>query len=104
MVARGLAFLSACQMAMGDKKLFDEAVHIATGMLFAGYCGVVGMMWLISDCIAPVVAKNMYEELCRSGITPDYRRAAQALHHAVGCLRNNNVSFLEWIPFIHVGL
>ena len=33
----GLAFLSACQTAMGDEGLSDEAIHIAAGMLFAGY-------------------------------------------------------------------
>ncbi|KAG6371116.1 hypothetical protein JVT61DRAFT_10658 [Boletus reticuloceps] len=37
----GLAFLSACQTATGDEDLSDEAVHIAAGMLFAGYGGVV---------------------------------------------------------------
>ncbi|KAF8431415.1 CHAT domain-containing protein [Boletus edulis BED1] len=40
----GLAFLSACQTAMGDEGLTDEAIHIAAGMLFAGYGGVIGMM------------------------------------------------------------
>jgi len=37
----GFALLFACQMAMGDKKLSDEAIHIAAGILFAGYGGVV---------------------------------------------------------------
>ncbi|KAF8548819.1 hypothetical protein OG21DRAFT_1422363, partial [Imleria badia] len=100
----GLAFLSACQTATGDKKLSDEAVHIAAGMLFAGYGGVVGTMWSISDRVAPYVAKNVYEELFASGAPPDYREAALALHNAVGRLRDNNASFVEWVPFIHVGL
>ncbi|KAH7325429.1 CHAT domain-containing protein [Rhizoctonia solani] len=34
---KGLAFLSACQTATGDQKLADEAVHLASGMLIAGY-------------------------------------------------------------------
>ncbi|KDN33405.1 hypothetical protein RSAG8_13499, partial [Rhizoctonia solani AG-8 WAC10335] len=34
---KGLAFLSACQTATGDAKLPDEAVHLASGMLMAGY-------------------------------------------------------------------
>ncbi|KAG6371185.1 hypothetical protein JVT61DRAFT_9807 [Boletus reticuloceps] len=54
----GLAFLSACQTATGDEDLTDEAVHIAAAMLFAGYGGVVGTMWSISDRIAPVVARD----------------------------------------------
>ncbi|KAF8119815.1 hypothetical protein EV363DRAFT_1195189, partial [Boletus edulis] len=49
----GLAFLSACQTAMGDEDLSDEAIHIAAGMLFAGYGGVIGTMWSISVCQGP---------------------------------------------------
>ena len=100
----GLAFLSACQTAMGDKNLSDEAVHIAAGMLFAGYGGVIGTMWSISDRVAPAVAKDVYEQLFRTGAMPDYREAARALHNAVGRLRENNASFVEWLPFIHVSL
>ncbi|KAG6373234.1 TPR-like protein [Boletus reticuloceps] len=101
----GLAFLSACQTATGDKDLSDEAIHIAAGMLFAGYGGVVGTMWSISDEIAPDVARDVYQQLFGNGTRPDYREAALALHEAVGCLREDeNVTFDEWIPFIHVGL
>ena len=102
----GLAFLSACQTAMGDEGLTDEAIHIAAGMLFAGYGGVVGTMWSISDKHAPVVAKDVYEELFRDGKRPDYREAARALHRAIGRLRGrlDRTSFATWLPFIHVGL
>ncbi|KAI9570959.1 hypothetical protein HD554DRAFT_2002131, partial [Boletus coccyginus] len=60
-----LAFLSACQMVMGGKHLSDEAIHIAAGMLFAGYGGVIGMMWSISDRLAPDVARDIYWQLFR---------------------------------------
>ncbi|KAI9455287.1 TPR-like protein [Boletus coccyginus] len=100
----GLAFLSACQTAMGDKSLSDEAVHIAAGMLFVGYVGVIATMWSISDRVAPYVAKDVYEHLFRNGTTPDYQEAARALHDAVGRLRDNRASFVEWVPFVHVGL
>ena len=99
----GLAFLSACQTAMGDEGLSDEAIHIAAGMLFAGYGGVVGTMWSISDKLAPVVARDVYEQLFRNGTRPDYREAARALHGAIGRLRDR-ASFATWLPFIHVGL
>ncbi|KAF8133237.1 TPR-like protein [Boletus edulis] len=56
----GLAFLSACQTAMGDEGLTDEAIHIAAGMLFAGYGGVIGTMWSISDRFAPIAAGEVY--------------------------------------------
>ena len=101
----GLAFLSACQTATGDESLSDEAVHIAAGMLFAGYGGVVGTMWSISDRLAPLVARDVYGQLFRNDSTrPDYRKAARALHEAIGRLRDSNASFVEWLPFIHVGL
>ena len=100
----GLAFLSACQTATGDKDLSDEAIHIAAGMLFAGYGGVIGTMWSIADRVAPRVARDVYERLFRDGGAPDHREAARALHDAVGRLRESNASFVEWLPFIHVGL
>jgi CHAT domain-containing protein len=43
-----LAFLSACETAKGDENLPDEAMHLASAMLFAGYRGVVGTMWSVS--------------------------------------------------------
>ncbi|KAI9566935.1 TPR-like protein [Boletus coccyginus] len=100
----GLAFLSACQTAMGYEHLSDEAIHITAGMLFAGYGGVIGTMWSISDKLAPDVAREVYRQLFRKGTRPDYREAAGALHEAIGRVRHNNASFVEWLPFIHVGL
>ena len=43
----GLAFLSACETATGNEHLSNEAIHIAVGMVFAGYGGVIDMMWSI---------------------------------------------------------
>ena len=101
----GLAFLSACQTASGDEDLCDEAIHIAAGMLFAGYGGVVGTMWSISDKLAPRVAKDVYEQLFYRETRPDYRDAARALQDAVGRLRSSSdASFVDWVPFIHVGI
>jgi CHAT domain-containing protein len=40
-----LAYLSACETAMGAETIADEAMHIAASMLFAGFHGVVGTMW-----------------------------------------------------------
>ena len=101
----GLAFLSACQTATGNKDLSDEAIHIAAGMLFGGYEGVVGTMWSISDKLAPRVARDVYKHLFQNGTKPDHREAARALHDAVEHLRDRSgTSFVEWLPFIHVGL
>jgi CHAT domain-containing protein len=40
-----LAFLSACETAMGDENLPDELIHLVMSLLFAGFRGVVATMW-----------------------------------------------------------
>jgi CHAT domain-containing protein len=40
-----LAFLSACETAMGDKNLPDEMIHLGATLLFAGFHGVIATMW-----------------------------------------------------------
>lgn len=40
-----LAFLSACETAMGDANLPDEVIHLGATLLFAGFRGVVATMW-----------------------------------------------------------
>jgi CHAT domain-containing protein len=99
------AFLSACQTATGDEKLSEEAIHLAAGLMLAGYCGVIGTMWSIADGDAPVVAGHVYDELF-DNTEPDSTKAALALHRAVRCLRQQvgDSAFLSWVPFIHVGI
>ncbi|TEB39521.1 hypothetical protein FA13DRAFT_1769396, partial [Coprinellus micaceus] len=58
-----LAFLSACETSTGAQTLADEAVHLAAGMLAAGYRRVVATMWAIGDTHAPQVANDFYEYL-----------------------------------------
>ncbi|KAH9925829.1 CHAT domain-containing protein [Fomitopsis serialis] len=95
------AFLSACQTAAGDPKLSNQAVHLAAGMLYAGFRSVIATMWSINDCDGPEVAKEVYSHLLA---TKDSTQAAYALHHAMQKLRikpeYNNLkdsSFLAWI-------
>ena len=99
------AFLSACQTATGDQSRPEEAIHLAAGMLLAGYRNVVGTMWSIKDDIAPFVADKVYAELFRNG-EPDSTKAAQALHGAICSLRErpSGCSFSSWVPFIHIGV
>ncbi|KAF8598597.1 hypothetical protein BDV93DRAFT_561201 [Ceratobasidium sp. AG-I] len=100
-----LAFLSACQTATGDEKLSEEAVHLAAGMLIAGYRGVIAAMWSIEDEDAPLIAEKVYEYLLEGG-KPDARRAAVAVHKATTCLREKVgvKAFSKWVPYIHIGL
>ncbi|KAK0218628.1 CHAT domain-containing protein [Armillaria fumosa] len=101
------AYLSACQTATGDESLAEESVHLAAGMLMAGYQSVVATLWSIRDADAPLVADDVYSRLFEDG-EPDSGNAAVALHHAVQSLRkrveDEPDSFVRWVPFIHVGL
>ena len=97
------AFLSACQTAAGNIKLADEAVHLAAGMMLAGYRSVIATMWSMDDRDGPIVADVVYAEMLRGG-KADHTRAAYALHQAVQQLRSSGRPFLAWMPFIHMGM
>jgi CHAT domain-containing protein len=99
-----LAFLSACETAAGDEALPDEAIHLAAGMVMAGYPTVIATMWSIEDEDAPLVADKFYSHMLE-GETPDVRRAAKALHDSVASLREKVgvKSFARWVPYIHIG-
>ncbi|KEP45072.1 aromatic di-alanine and TPR containing protein [Rhizoctonia solani 123E] len=101
---KGLAFLSACQTATGDENLPDEAIHLASGMLMAGYCSVVATMWSVDDCDAPFVADKVYAQLMKDG-TLGNGEAGRALHHGVAGLREKvgEKEFGRWVPYIHIG-
>jgi len=73
-------------------------------MLFVGYRSVIATMWSIRDKDAPVVADEVYRHLL-SVEQPDSTQAAGVLHHAVARLRKESpeISFLFWVPFIHIG-
>ncbi|KAB5588324.1 aromatic di-alanine and TPR containing protein [Ceratobasidium theobromae] len=102
---KGLAFLSACQTATGDQKIADEAVHLASGMLMAGYPSVIATMWSVKDSDAPIIAKEVYGRLLKDG-KMDHRDAARALHEAVAHLRGEvgDKAFERWAPYIHIGV
>lgn len=55
------------QTSAGDKKL---SVHLAGGMLAAGYRGMVATMWSILDQHGPQIAEDLYAHL----ITPGERQ------------------------------
>jgi CHAT domain-containing protein len=99
------AFLSACQTTTGDEALSDEAVHIAGGMMLAGYQSVVGTMWSIRDDLAPEVVDEFYRRIMGGEDRPDNRKAAEALHYSVQKLRKKGgIPLTSWIPFVHLGV
>jgi CHAT domain-containing protein len=100
-----LAVLSACQTAKGDSKLPEEAIHLAAGMLLAGYGSVVATMWSIRDDDGPIIAEKFYKYLIDEA-DGNSSRAAYALHDAVAHLRKirGERNFASWVPFIHLGI
>ncbi|KZV59764.1 hypothetical protein PENSPDRAFT_644770 [Peniophora sp. CONT] len=105
-----LAFLSACQTAVGDEKIPEESAHLAAGMLVVGFKGVIATMWSIGDEDAPIVAEAYYKtllELRSSGaVRAGQTGAAYALHDAVKVLREKvgEQNFVKWAPFVHFGV
>ncbi|CAE6502669.1 unnamed protein product [Rhizoctonia solani] len=102
---KGLAFLSACQTAAGDENLPDQAVHIASCMLMAGYPSVIATMWSVVDVDAPLIVDKVYNRLMKGGKVGN-GEAGEALHHAVAALREKvgEKEFARWVPYIHIGL
>ncbi|KAJ7209242.1 CHAT domain-containing protein [Mycena pura] len=108
--ARGLAFLSACQTAMGDSKLPDESMHLAATLLFGQFSSVVATMWTMYDPDGPDIVEVFYRYLFRNAdptSSPphfaDLSDSARALHMAVNQLRQK-VPFARWVPFVHFGV
>ncbi|KAJ2934751.1 hypothetical protein H1R20_g2335, partial [Candolleomyces eurysporus] len=107
------AFLSACQSAKGDITLPEEHIHLAAGMLTAGYQGVIATMWSIDDDDGLYVAKEVYNSLFKEKNQgffggrkePDFKKAVGALNEAVEKLRKEErVDYMRWVPFVHIGL
>jgi len=109
------AFLSACQTSAGDEELSDEVVHLAAGMLAAGYQGVVATMWSIKDQYAPQIAADFYSHLLEkaSGVEGrkqlDVAESASALDHSIQNIRkkfgsDTEDSLLTWVPYVHYGV
>ncbi|KAJ7867450.1 hypothetical protein B0H13DRAFT_2065512 [Mycena leptocephala] len=78
---------SALLLANSSLTLSKESVHLAAGMLLAGYRGIIATMWTIRDDDAPKVASDVYEHLFK-------------LRERSG----GKKSFFHWVPFIHVGV
>ena len=106
-----LAFLSACQTSTGDEKLSDEAVHLAAGMLAAGYRSVVATMWSIKDQYGPVIAEDFYTHILKANSGDgqmNSANAAHALHYAIQNIRkrlgDTEEALLTWVPYVHFGI
>jgi CHAT domain-containing protein len=98
-----VAYLAACQTAMGDVSLADESMHLAGSMQLVGFRHVVASMFYMRDDVAPLLARSFYSSLLADGV-PDSQHAARALHAGVAELHKRFPEDpLAWAPFIHVG-
>lgn len=99
------AYLSVCQAASGLNELPGKAMHLAAGIQFAGFPGVIATMWSVHDEDAPKVAEHTYQYLLRNGLEGlDPSEAAAALNYAISHLRKDaTVTMDRWAPFIHFG-
>jgi CHAT domain-containing protein len=97
-------YLSACETAMGDGKLQNEAMHLAGGFLAAGFQGAIGTLWNMYDPDGPNVVEMVYQTILGDDQVPDVKMAAKGLHLAVQNLRKNHVPLYRWMPFIHFGI
>ena len=96
------AFLSACHTAVGDKSTPDEVLHLAAGMQFAGFNGVIGTLWRVDDATAHQVVTPFYREMFRHPVI-DSEHAAAALNVAVMELAKE-LPLEKWIMFVHIGI
>jgi CHAT domain-containing protein len=98
-----LAFLSACQTAVGSVHLLDESIHIAGALQLAGYRQVIATLWTIADQPAAHIANRVYE-LASDGDLLDLTRIARALHQVTCELRDaypDNPA--RWASYVHTG-
>ncbi|VDB87412.1 unnamed protein product [Peniophora sp. CBMAI 1063] len=101
-----LAFLAACHAAAGTHRSPDEALSLASALLFCGFRSAVGTLWTMADEDGPVLTRLFYERLllhrdAEGGA--DCSRSAEALSEAVREMRKRGVPVERWSTFIHVG-
>ncbi|OAA27407.1 CHAT domain-containing protein [Frankia sp. EI5c] len=93
-----LAVLSACTTATSAGPLADEAIHIASAFLLAGYPQVVGTLWEVPDRSSLVIMRDFYARL------PTSLDAAGALHEAMKRRRSRRRGHPTlWAAYVHVG-
>jgi CHAT domain-containing protein len=86
-----LAFLSACETAVGGIYLLDEAIHLAAALMLAGYRQVIATLWPVNDQSTAVLVTEFYRLLAER-LDP-----ATAVHQACRQLRDATARDLaEW--------
>jgi tetratricopeptide (TPR) repeat protein len=101
-----LACLSACATVRPTElRLLDEALHLTSGFLLAGFTHVIGTLWEVVDQVAAEFMQEMYARLEASPRVADPSRAALAVHEATRLLREKYISTpTMWASYIYSGL
>lgn len=95
-----LVFLAACGTARTAERLVDEAIHITSSFLLAGFPTAVGTLWKIDS----VHADHMTRDFYRRTTAPDSPNAAHALHDTVRQLRRRIPEKPHiWATYVHAG-
>ncbi|MFF1418233.1 CHAT domain-containing protein [Streptomyces sp. NPDC058280] len=95
-----LAFLAACGTARTSERLSDEAIHITSAFLLAGFPTAVGTLWEIDSTHADHVTRDFYRSMTATGAGT----SAYALHHTVRELRRRIPDRPHvWAAYVHAG-
>jgi hypothetical protein len=95
-----LAFLAACSTARSTERLTDEAIHITSSFLLAGFPSAVGTLWKIDSTHADHMTRDFY----RRTTAVDNVSAAHALHDTVRRLRRRFPDRPHvWAAYVHAG-
>ncbi|MEV0695204.1 CHAT domain-containing protein [Streptomyces sp. NPDC050388] len=95
-----LAFLAACGTARTAERLTDEAIHITSSFLLAGFPTAVGTLWKIDSTHADHMTRDFY----RRTTAADSVSTAHALHHTVRQLRRRIPDRPHiWAAYVHAG-
>lgn len=98
--AAQLAFLAACGTARSAERLTDEAIHITSSFLLAGFPAAVGTLWTIDSARS----RDMTVEFYRRTVASDRPGAARALHDTVRRLRGRIPERPHvWAAYVHAG-
>ncbi|MEU8653901.1 CHAT domain-containing protein [Streptomyces sp. NPDC048737] len=98
--AARLAFLAACGTARASERLSDEAIHITSAFLLAGFPTAVGTLWEIDSTHADHVTRDFY----RRATGEPAHDPALALHHGVRALRERMPRRPHvWAAYVHAG-
>jgi CHAT domain-containing protein len=98
-----LAYLSACETAIGSSRLADESLHIAAAFQLAGYPHVVGTLWTIRDILAARISDSVYERIAKHGIADTARHLNDAVHALVRDRPGLRSRPWLWAGHVHIG-